>query len=201
LPGILHCGIWEALRAHPAEDTSALLTDIGNDLLYEVPVPTIANWIEECLDRLAAHRARIVMTRLPLENLPGLGPLRFRVCRTFTHPGCRLTLPEACQRANQLDQAVQQLGAKYGATLITPRPEWYGWDPIHIRRRHWSVAWAEILAGWKWGPAPEPRPATPMGRKLQFFFAAAQQRWLFGHQYHRAQPCLAWRDGSTLALY
>ena len=200
LPGILQCGIWEALRAHPAEETFALLTDIGNDLLYEIPLHIITRWIEECLDRLAAHRARIVMTRLPVQNLSGLGNTRFLICRTCSHPVCQLTLAEACERAHELDARVQQLAEKYGAALVPSHVEWYGWDPIHVRRRQWKFAWKGILAGWNWS-VPENPVKTPWGRKLQFFFAAAERRWLFGRQRHHPQPCLTWPDGSTLSLY
>ncbi|MEX0819484.1 MAG: hypothetical protein WD070_07815, partial [Pirellulaceae bacterium] len=34
LPGILQCGLWEALATRPLVPTAALLTDIGNDILY-----------------------------------------------------------------------------------------------------------------------------------------------------------------------
>ncbi len=40
LPGITQCGLWEALR-HARGPTSALITDIGNDVIYGVPVETI----------------------------------------------------------------------------------------------------------------------------------------------------------------
>ena len=201
LPGILECGIWDALASHPAGETSALVTDIGNDLLYEVPVPTIAAWLEECLRRLKSQNARIVMTRLPVQNLPGLGKTRFLICRTCTHPVCRLTLAEACARANELEARVEQLAEKYGATLVPSQLEWYGWDPIHVRRRQWKFAWKAILAAWNWEVSPETRVKTPLRRKLQFFFAAAERRWLSGRQLHHPQPCLTWPDGTTLALY
>jgi hypothetical protein len=35
-----------------------LVTDIGNDLLYEVPVDRIVDWVDQCLDRLKAINAR-----------------------------------------------------------------------------------------------------------------------------------------------
>ena len=35
-----------------------------------------------------------------------------------------------------------------GLYTVRPRIEWYGFDPIHIRRRHWSPAWDEILSPW-----------------------------------------------------
>ena len=36
----------------PAAATAALVTDIGNDVLYGIPVDTILAWVEECLERI-----------------------------------------------------------------------------------------------------------------------------------------------------
>src|SRR5579872_6971938 len=35
LPGIRECGMWPVLEARPPAPTFALLTDVGNDLLYD----------------------------------------------------------------------------------------------------------------------------------------------------------------------
>ena len=57
LPGITTCGLWDALAARPPARTAALVTDVGNDLLYGAPVAAILDWVAECLDRLAAQCA------------------------------------------------------------------------------------------------------------------------------------------------
>src|SRR5262249_38307569 len=51
LPGIVECGLWQALEKSPPAPTAALITDIGNDVLYEEPVDTIVSWVEWCLDQ------------------------------------------------------------------------------------------------------------------------------------------------------
>jgi len=86
-------------------------------------------------------------------------------------------------------------------SLVPSRLEWYGWDPIHVRRGQWRFAWKEILSAWDWEVLPATHLKTPLRRKLQFFFAAAERRWLFGRQLHHPQPCLRWPDDSTLSLY
>src|SRR6185312_15364145 len=73
LPGIAGCGLWQALEDRPGLSTVALLTDAGNDLVYGAPVPAIVRGIEACLEKLAARRAQIVLTPLPLARLAGAG--------------------------------------------------------------------------------------------------------------------------------
>ena len=69
LPGITECGIWNALAALPAAPTAALVTDVGNDLLYGATPATILHWVDECLRRLAERNARAVLTLLPWDPL------------------------------------------------------------------------------------------------------------------------------------
>ncbi len=42
LPGIVHCGLWNTLSQKRPIPTYALITDIGNDILYSVEVSQIA---------------------------------------------------------------------------------------------------------------------------------------------------------------
>src|SRR5438270_1664562 len=50
LPGITGCGLWGDVAARGPAETAALVTDIGNDLLYGASVPTILGWVAESLD-------------------------------------------------------------------------------------------------------------------------------------------------------
>ena len=102
LPGIAECGLWKSLSDRAPLATSALVTDIGNDLFYDQPLERIVGWIEFCLARLAAIEARTVVTRLPLDNLPGLSERRFRLLRKIFFPKCRQSLAEATERARAL---------------------------------------------------------------------------------------------------
>nr|MBC8290220.1 hypothetical protein [Planctomycetota bacterium] len=53
LPGVLECGLWQTLsEIQPEHTVSALITDIGNDLLYGAEPSTIAAWVAEVADRL-----------------------------------------------------------------------------------------------------------------------------------------------------
>ena len=68
LPGIAGCGLWTDLDRRASLPTLALITDVGNDLLYGAPVPEIAGWVEACLERLRERQVEAILTLLP----PGL---------------------------------------------------------------------------------------------------------------------------------
>src|SRR5579884_2661810 len=90
LPGIRGCGLWDALKQRPPAPTLALVTDIGNDLLYEVPPDEVAGWVAECVDRLQRAGAGVVMTVLPTCNVQTVSPALYASMRTVCFPRCRL---------------------------------------------------------------------------------------------------------------
>ena len=201
LPGIAECGLWRQLARGRDLPTAALVTDIGNDILYEEPVQRIAGWIERCFDRLAACRARTTVTLLPVDNLPALSRLRFTVLRTLIVPRCRLSLEEASQRAWQLNDRVRRLAGERGFRVVPLRAEWYGFDPIHIRFRHRRSAWAELLAGWSENSdAVSPASVSPW-RTLHVRSRTPHRRRLWGIHQQTRQPAVRFSDGTSLALY
>ena len=141
LSGIVECGLWDAIRARDPLPAAALLTDIGNDLIYERSVDEIGDWVDACLARLATLGTRSVVTRLPIDNLKGLSEGKFLLMRKIFFPKCRLDLATVSERARALDARVLEIAARRSATVASQQREWYGFDPIHIRLSHMPRAW------------------------------------------------------------
>lgn len=200
LPGILQCGLWEDLQRRPALPTAALVTDIGNDILYGASVAQIAEWVEECLSRLRGACEQIVVTELPLARLASVTSWQYRAIRWLLFPGSRVTFVEVMQRARELNERVIELAARHRAALRAPRVEWYGLDPIHIRRGAWPEAWCEILAAAAEFSVPQ-RARGSWRRWWQLRRQRPQQRRLFGISQHREQPACRLRSGSVISLY
>jgi hypothetical protein len=179
----------------------ALLTDVGNDLLYEVPVPDILGWVETCVQRLQRVGARIVVTPLPLRGIQAVSPTKYALIRTTLFPRCRRSYPEMVQQAEELDRQLHDLVGKWGLLLAEPRAEWYGFDVVHIRRRYWATAWAELLSAWPDRAASPAAAPLSLGRGLALRLLAPEQRWLLGWEQRRSQPAAKLADGTTLSVY
>jgi hypothetical protein len=201
LPGILECGLWEALGRRPQAPTAALVTDVGNDLLLDVPAAETAGWVEACVDRLLGAGARVVLTPLPLCSVSNLSPLRFLLLRSVLFPGCRLGLETVQERARDLDERLRTLARTRGLSLVEHRAEWYGFDPIHIRRSHRPRAWHELLAHWSDAPHSAGVVRGSLRRWLALWRLAPERRWLFGRERCQEQPAGRLADGTTVALY
>lgn len=203
LPGIVSCGLWDDLAAQSAgaQPPRAIVTDIGNDLLYGIEPDLIAEWIATCLARLTAMSARIVMTQLPLVSAMRLGRTRFQFFRSLLFPSSDLSFEDLRPLAERLNQHLLDLGRQYRVETLEPRGHWYGFDPIHIRRRHRHQAWQELLASWFDAPTLTNFQAASPTESLRLWNQRPSARRWFRTQQTTTQPSLQDSDGSTLWLY
>lgn len=205
LPGILQCGLWERLAARPSASPSAptyaLVTDIGNDILYDVPVDTIIGWVRDCVDRLAAVGARGIVTELPVVNLPQLGARRFAVLRRAFFPRCRLSLEEVVARSFAVNSEVCRAAAEKKFFAAAVSAQWYGFDPIHIRRTCFARAWPELLSSWVDEEPRDVRMRPSLRRWVYLHSRVPQHRAWWRFEQRGAQPCGRLHDGSSLFWY
>lgn len=200
LPGIKNCGLWEALEERPPAPTAALVTDVGNDILYGAPVERIVEWVDTCLARLRPQCERIVLTELPVHQVHALTRRRYNFIRSIIFPQCRVSFEDAVEGALRLNERVCELAERHRVTCVPPRPEWYGFDPIHVRFDRLGPAWREILAPWCSGEPPAARPIS-IRRALLLRRLRPQYRRLFGFEQRKMQPAARLRDGSLISYY
>jgi hypothetical protein len=60
---------------------------------------------------------------------------------------------------------VRRLAEARGFDVVGPRAAWYGIDPIHIRSRHMTSAWREILTAERHSPAAIDPVRTSLARE------------------------------------
>jgi hypothetical protein len=197
LPGIDACGLWDALRSapRPAAPRTGLVMDVGNDILYGFEVERIAGWVDRALARLRPEVDRLVVAGLPGHALQRVGWLRFGLLRTVLVPSCRIGRGEALRRAAALDGALRELAGRHGARFLPMPAGWYGFDPIHVRRRHLPDLAAELC-----GAGSGARRAD-LAEVARIRAARALERRVFGRTRHRPQPAVRLADGTTVALY
>jgi hypothetical protein len=198
LPGIADCGLWRELdERRPPRRTLALVTDVGNDLVYGAGAREIAGWVEACLDQLARHRAEVVLTLLPLARLAALSPWQMRLAVSLLFPGRPAPWPGLLERARELDELLRRMGRQHGARLVEPEAAWYSLDPIHLRRSVRTQVWDGVFShAFPDGGAAQPGAARPRLPLL----GAAELR-LFGIPLRTPQPAVRLDDGTTIALF
>lgn len=160
LPSILGCGVWRALDREGSDRgrVVALVTDIGNDLLYGSSPAQVAAWIREAVGRLVDRGATVAAARLPLEAVRRVGPVRYRALKTLFVPGCPLSIEGIHSAAAELDGLIGDLAAAAGLSTIDQPGAWYGFDTLHPRRRHLDTLWHRACDAWACR-----RPRAPLG--------------------------------------
>jgi hypothetical protein len=201
ISGIFPCPLWNELERRPQLPTAALVTDIGNDLVYEVPVERLLEWVEGCLDRLAAAGAATIITQLPTGSLARLGECRFLLYRQLLFPRYAISLAETRRRATELNQSLLEIGRQRKISVIPVSDAWYGMDPIHLKRATWRRAWPTILSTWRGDDPTAIAPRASLMRWAYLRCLAPSERTVFGWRRHCEQPCGRLSDGTTVSLY
>lgn len=154
LPSILSCDLWLQLQSlttprqettERKEQSAALITDVGNDLLYGATPEIISGWVGSCVRQLLECGYRPTLAGLPLESLQRLGPRRFQFFRRLLFPGSTLRYENALPLAFEMQDRLRALASETGLTFLPVAAHWYGFDPIHIRRVERRTAWQTLL--------------------------------------------------------
>jgi hypothetical protein len=201
ISGIFPCALWQDLQSRPALPTAALVTDIGNDLLYGVPPAQLMDWVEKCLDRLEDAGAAIVVTQMPIESVERLSEARFRFFRRLFFPRSRMTLIEAKALVRGFNERLLGVGDARKIPVIPVSGAWYGFDPIHLKRRVLREAWPTLLAAWQGGGERVVVGRLSLWRAAYLATLAPQEWWLLGIRRRASQPSGRFGDGTTISLY
>ncbi|MFZ5877077.1 MAG: hypothetical protein ACOYXU_11800 [Nitrospirota bacterium] len=196
LPAILACGLWRELETRSKVPTRALVTDVGNDILYGYSAEQTLDWVREAVERLQRVTRDIVLTDLPLDSVRRLSPAKFMAFRSMLVPSCRLSLAHVTETAERVNAGLADLAASHGVTFRRLNPAWYGFDPIHIRPSCWRPAWQEIL-----GCAARDDGGRSWREAVRLYLLRPERRWLLGMEQVTPQRGVVLRAGGRVWLY
>ncbi len=204
LPGIAQCEIWNVIpekdNKHP--QPLALLTDIGNDLVYGQSVDAIFGWIENCINRLQAINAKISVTLLPEASLSQLSSFRFELTRRLFFPHNHISLESLKQNVSLLNSRLSDLSKHNCINVLEIPSECYGFDPIHYRYSHRATLWKMVLSQWE---SPDMMNLAIQNRWHDFVYSVTQlhpavkRQW--GKTMHSPQPTRILKDGTPVSVY
>ncbi len=197
LPGILQSGLWRMLESMPHVPSRALVTDVGNDILYGYSTKQILVWVDEALNRLQRMTTDITLTDLPFSSIQQLSQYKFLVLRSLLFPACRLSLAEVLEKITEMNAGLAELAAIRGLRFFKLQPSWYGIDPIHIRPSLWRPAWQEILDA----PSGVEAEGGSLLEALRLFLMPPERRRLFGIEQYTSQSGIRLSKGGCVRLY
>ena len=194
LPSIINCGLWRDLDLQLAADSkarlSAMITDVGNDLIYGFPPETVAEWVREVARRLSDRKAKLAIVRLPLASVARASELRYLAIRAAFSPWLKLNFSQMKEAAARLDQSLKDIAREFGADIVDQPGHWYGLDVIHIRLGKIHELWNVACDAWGLEPGTEASfRSLKFAELVSLHLKAAEKRALFGLQLKTPQPC------------
>lgn len=144
-PPIESSEIFEAARrkSESGYRVIALVTDIGNDIMYGVSAEQLIETMRQVFGQLRSVHADVFYTTLPAAFEKGIHPIWFYILRTLLLPASRVSYDEARAAIIQVNQYLREVASKEGH-LIPDVDRFLGFDEIHygwLRAQH---AWSHI---------------------------------------------------------
>lgn len=201
LPSILTCEVWDHLAHNPNANSQAVITDVGNDLLYEFTAEQIAEWVEQCVIRLKQHTRRIVLTGLPIHNVKGISPAKFLLFRTLFFPRTKIPLEEVQANALRLHDHLRGLAARHEIHFVTVQEQWYSVDPIHWKLALRPEVWNTFLTPLCHGNYDAALVTSKLSTELSYLFCRQKTYSVCGAPRARPQPSVRLKSGTTIAIF
>lgn len=202
LPGIAECGLWRQLRETESRPTYALLTDIGNDIVYELTPEQVLRAVERCIDQLQRQSAQIVVTNLPIASVEQLSERRYTFFRNLFYPFCKLSRDETLSRVRAVHAGLVDMAVRRQFLLVEQEAHWFGPDGIHVNYWQREAFYRDIVRRF-----PDPGAESGYEDDKPKLFLAWQRRPVFafktvlGRAIHCPQPSGRLADGSSVGKY
>lgn len=200
LPGIADCGLWRQLAVMPVRPVYAVITDIGNDILYGLAPEQILRAVEWCIMQLQRQPAQIVVTDLPMRSIEQLSMQRYLFFRNLFYPSCKLTKDEVVRRAHIVHAGLTVLAERMRFELYEQDPAWFGLDGIHVHYWRRKAYYGDILTRFH---LPENAGAGNGSRWTGYWHKrpAFAYKTVLGCAVHRPQPSGRLTSGTLIFKY
>jgi len=143
---ILNCGILEAARNKKIKDqlVVALITDIGNDIMYGVSSEKIINGLQYLLNSLGEFKTNIFITSIPVDLENDISELHFHIIRQIYFPKSPVKYSQTSNNIKAINKFILQSSNKK-ITVINDMKQFCGIDKIHYSIFKSQPAWSHVV--------------------------------------------------------
>ncbi len=152
----------------------ALVTDVGNDIMYDVPPEQVIETIQQIFTRLQSMNAEIFYTTLPAIFEKGVHPFIFYMLRSLLFPHSRVSYNEATAGIIKVNQFLREFASRH-CHLIPDMDRYLGFDEIHygwLRAHH---AWSHVAKGMLGTMGIEMKSWIPLSGMLKSYWEEFRQ--------------------------
>ena len=121
----------------------ALVTDIGNDIMYGVSVEKVIETIHQLFNKLQSINAEIFFTTLPMAFEERVHPAWFYILRSMLLPFSRVSYDEAVAGIIEINRFLRKSASEH-SHLIHDMDSYLGFDEIHYGWLRAHKAWSHV---------------------------------------------------------
>ena len=142
---ILNCGILEAVRNKRIKNQQvvALITDIGNDIMYDVSSEKIVGGLQYIFNALDEFETNIFITPIPVALENAISEFHFQIIRQVYFPKSPVKYFQASNNIKAINKFILQ-SFNQKITVINDMKPFCGIDKIHYSIFKSQSAWSHI---------------------------------------------------------
>jgi hypothetical protein len=153
----------------------ALVTDIGNDIMYGVPAEQLIETVQRVFEKLQSMNAKIFYTMLPSAfEEKGVHPIWFYILRSLLLPFSRVSYDEATAGITATNRFLKESAGKYGH-IVPDMDRYLGLDEIHYGWLKAHNAWSHVAQEMLAVLGVEGTKKIPLSRMLQSYWQEFRQ--------------------------
>ena len=144
-PPITNCGILEAVRniRKPNQKVIALITDIGNDIMYGIPPDEIIGGLQYIFDALNEIETNIFITPISVNLKNDISEFYFRILRQIFFPKSKAKYPQTLEAIEDINKFINQ-SSNEKIVVISDMEQFCGLDKIHYSVLKSHLAWSYL---------------------------------------------------------
>jgi len=144
-PPILNCGILETARNKRKKNQPvvALITDIGNDIMYGASPEEIIAGLQYLLNTFDEFATNIFITSIPIDLKNDIGEFYFRILRQIFFPKSPAEYSQTSKTIEIVNQFILQ-SSNAKISVIDDMQQFCGIDKIHYSLLKSHLAWSHI---------------------------------------------------------
>ncbi len=146
----------------------ALVTDIGNDIMYSVSLEKLIATFQQIFDRLESMNAEVFYTTLPAAFEGKVHPIWFYILRTLLLPFSRVSYDEATAGIVMVNKYLRESKAEH-RHLVAGMDHYLGFDEIHYGWLSARSAWSHLAEVMLRTLGIETKKKITLGKMLQSY--------------------------------
>ena len=129
---IINCGVLETIRytRKPNQRVIALITDIGNDIMYGVPSEKIIRGIKYIVDTLSEFETDILITSISVDLKNEISEFYFHILRQIFFPKSEAKYSQTLEAIDAINKYIHK-SSNARTTVISDMNQFCGLDKIH----------------------------------------------------------------------